>query len=47
MYLAQHHTERINVLDATGPIESLQKNIWRLVQEERAYDVSHANHVDQ
>jgi dTMP kinase len=47
MYLAQHHTERINVLDATDPIESIQKNIWRLVQEERAYDVGHANHLSE
>ncbi|HYM19557.1 MAG TPA: dTMP kinase [Candidatus Kapabacteria bacterium] len=47
MYLAQHHTERINVLDAKDPIESLQQNIWRLVQEERSYDVGHSNHIDQ
>jgi dTMP kinase len=46
MYLAQHHTERITVLDANDTIENLQKNIWRLVQEERGYDVKHAHHID-
>ncbi len=47
MYVAQNHTERVNVLDGTDSIEVLRKNIWRLVQEERSYDLTHANHVGQ
>lgn len=47
MYVAQHHTERVNVLDGTDSVESIQHNIRRLVQEERNYDITHAHHVGQ
>ncbi len=42
MHQAQRHTERITVLDAAESIEKLQQSIWRLVQEERGYDIAHA-----
>ncbi len=47
MYQAQHHNERMNVLDGTAPIETLQHQIWRLFQEERGRDIKNAHHLDQ
>lgn len=47
MYCAKEHTERINVLDGNDTVESLANNIWRLVCEERNYDMTHAHHIDQ
>jgi dTMP kinase len=46
MYVAQHHTERVNVIDGTDSVENIRHNIWRLVQEERNYDITHAHHVN-
>ena len=46
MYQAQHHSDRINVLNGENSIEEIHHNIWRLVEYERGNDVRHAHHLE-
>ncbi len=46
MYQAQHHSDRINVLNGEDSIEEIHHNIWRLVEYERGNDVRQAHHLE-
>lgn len=46
MYLAQHHPDRIHVIDGAQSIEDIQHTIYRLVEYERGNDIRHARHIN-
>ncbi len=46
MYQAQHHSDRINVLNGEDSIEEIHQNIWRLVEYERGNDIKQAHHMN-